>query len=331
MRNRDEVAPAVAHVPPPRKVSALRRAAPWLVGLGIVVFVITRLPFDAFQRAVGQGPHLALAAMNLLSTIVVLCTDSLSTWIGLVAVGMRRRFTHVFAIRGATYLLFLLNYALGQGGFGFYLHRTGTSSLRAVGATLFLIGTNLATLLIVTAIAWGASGVDPGSETMWWVLVVGCGGLAVYLAVIVAAPRGLAGREVFAPLFEAGLRGHLLAMLGRLPHVIAIVVGHVFAMWAWGVPVPFWIAVTVIPGVVIASVLPISPAGLGTMQAAFVFFFSEHAVGATADERAAYILAFAIVHFVYSVASSLLVGMACMPFARRTGVFVKPAPADASS
>jgi uncharacterized membrane protein YbhN (UPF0104 family) len=72
------------------------------------------------------------------------------------------------------------------------------------------------------------------------------------------------------------------------------------------------------PAVVIASVLPISPAGLGTTQAAFVFFFGSYAAGATSDERTAAVLAFAIVHFVYGVLASLAVGFACLPFAKRS-------------
>jgi hypothetical protein len=67
-------------------------------------------------------------------------------------------------------------------------------------------------------------------------------------------------------------------------------------------------------------VLPISPAGLGTTQAALVYFFSDYAAGATATERSAHVLAFAVVYFVYGIASSLIVGLACTPLARRLGV-----------
>jgi uncharacterized membrane protein YbhN (UPF0104 family) len=152
---------------------------------------------------------------------------------------------------------------------------------------------------------------------MWWTLVGSCAAFAVYLAIIAGAPTALAKREVLAPLFDAGVRGHVIAVLARLPHVILIVLGHWFALLVWDVPVPFAIAATVMPAVVVAGVLPISPAGLGTIQAALVYFFSDYATGADADARAASILAFSIVHFVYGMLGQLAVGLVCIAPARR--------------
>jgi hypothetical protein len=302
--------------PKPRP-SLLRRIAPWAIGAVIVAIIVSRVPYAAFKEAMQHGPHLALALTNLAINLAVLATDSTSTWVGLIGAKVRRPFVDVLIVRGATFALHLLNYAVGQGGFGYYLHRTGVPALRAAGVTLFLIGTNLATLLVVTSIAWTAYG-GGGSATLAWTLVIGCVGYVLYLVIIVASPGMLVRRELLAPLFDAGLKGHALAMLGRLPHVIVLVIGQWAAIRVWGIDVPFVAGMTIMPAVVIASVLPISPAGLGTTQAAFTFFFADYAVGATADDRAATVLAFSIVHFVYGVAASLAVGLACIPFARKT-------------
>jgi hypothetical protein len=300
----------------PPRTGLLRRLWPWLVGAAILAIVATRIPLDRFRSEIGRGPHLTLAAVDLAVIATVLGSDSVSTWIGLVALRMRRPLREVLAVRGATYLLFLVNYALGQGGFGYYLHRTGVPALRATGATLFLIGTNLATLLIVTTVAWWAHGAT-ADPALWWTLLGGCAALAVYLAVIAVAPGVLARRQLLAPLFDAGVRGHALAMLGRLPHVTVMVVGHWLALRAWGIAAPFGVSISLMPLVVIASVLPISPAGLGTAQAALLYFFRDYAAGATTGDREAVVVAFGVVHFVYGVLASLVVGVACAPFARR--------------
>lgn len=302
----------------------LRQSWPWLVGIAILALIATRVPYAAFRSAITRGPHLTLATVDLLVVTITLFTDGFATWVGLIAVRMRRPFAQVIAVRGATFVLFIINYALGQSGFGFYLHRSGTSALRAVGATLFLIGTNLATLLVVTTIAWWmhGAGADP---KLWITLLAGCGAYAIYLVVIAVAPAALARRELLAPLFVAGLRGHAAAMIVRVPHVIIMSLGVWAAMYAWGIPVPLSTGLTLMPIVVIASALPIAPAGLGTTQAALVYFFSAYAVGATADDRAASVLAFAIVHFVYGVLAILVIGIACMPLAKRTGAMQAPA------
>jgi uncharacterized membrane protein YbhN (UPF0104 family) len=300
-------------------VRAVRRLWPWLAGLALLAFVITRVPFDAFADSLEHGPHLLLAAVDLAIALCVLCTDSLSTWLGLIALRMRRSFSNVMVVRGATYALFVVNYALGQGAFGYYLHKTGEKPLRATGATLFLIGTNLAMLLILTSVTWAFGDLAVPTARLVWTLAIGCSGLFLYLIVIAIRPAFLARRDLFAPLFEAGVRGHLFAMAARMPHVVVIVLAQWVALRAWGIQVPFVVGVLIMPIVVIASVLPISPAGLGTAQAAFAYFFNGFAQGATPDERNAHVIAFGIVHFVYGIAGSLLVGLICLPIARRRG------------
>jgi hypothetical protein len=312
--------------------TVLRRLWPWLVGLAILAAIATRIPLSEFRGALGRGPHLQLALVNLAINVAVLGSDSLATWIALIALGLRRPFRHVLVVRGATYLLFVVNYAVGQGGFGYYLYRSGVAALRATGVTLFLIGTNLATLLVVTAAAWAIRGSDAAGAAMAWTLVGSCAAFAIYLAIIARRPGFLARRGVLAPLFEAGLRGHGFAMLGRLPHIAVIVLGHWVAMRVWGIAVPFAVGATVMPAVVIASVLPLSPAGLGTTQAAFVLFFHDYGYGATDELRAGAVFAFAIAHFVYGVLASTAVGLVCAPFARRIArepaPDAPPAPAD---
>jgi len=310
----------VDDAPPRKQPGLLKRAWPWLVGLAIVIVIATRVPVEAFREAIGKGPHVLLGFVTLGVTTTVLCTDSLSTWIGLLALDIRRPLSRVFVVRGATYVLFLVNYAVGQGAFGYYLNRTGVPGFRAVGVTLFLLGTNLATLLLVTTLVWAIGSAGEVHAALWWTLLVGSGGFVLYLVAIVIKPAFIARRETLAPLFDAGLRGHALAIIGRLPHTAVIVLGHWVAVRAWGIPVPLWAGITLMPAVAIASVLPISPAGLGTTQAALVYFFTSFAAGGTLDERQANVLAFAVVYFVYCVLASAIVGIVCTPFAKKLGV-----------
>ncbi|HSN25582.1 MAG TPA: hypothetical protein VLT45_04830 [Kofleriaceae bacterium] len=308
------------------KKGALRRAVPWLVGLAILVVIAKHVPVAEFRQAISHGPHVQLGLVALVSTGLILCTDSISTWIGLLALRIRRPLSHVFAVRGGSYVLFLVNYALGQGAFGYWLNRTGISGLRAVGVTLFLIGTNFATMLLVTTVTWMLAADTPAHAALWWTLVGGSGAFLVYLVIIAIAPRFVAKIQVLAPLFDGGVRGHVIAVVGRIPHIAMLVISYWAALRVWGIPVPLVAGLTLMPAVVIASVLPISPAGLGTTQAALVYFFSDYAVGATGDDRQAHVLAFAIVYLVYSIVSALVIGLACTPFAKRLGLLPSRKP-----
>lgn len=316
--------------PSPRWLALLRRWGPWLVGLAIVGAIAASVPFAKFGASLGHGPHAALAATELMITTLVLFTDSFSTWIGLRSLRIRWAFPRVMAVRGATFLLFLINYALGQGGFGYYLYRAGEPALRAVGATLFLIGTNLAALLVLTFGVWAVADQRASNPAMWWTIVVGMMAFAAYLVVIAVRPGWLARRGVFAALFDGGLGAHAIAIAGRVPHVIALVLAHWVAMRVWGFDVPLVAGIVFLPAVTLAAVMPISPAGLGTTQAAMLYFFRDYAPGATADDRAASLLAFAMVHFVYGVLAGVIVGLGCLPFAKRTGLLRTPADEPAA-
>ena len=284
----------------------------------ILALVARRIPLDAFRDAIEHGPHVQLGLVMLALTCGILCTDSLTVWVGLRALGLRRPKRDVLAIRGATYLLVIVNYALGQGAFGVYLNRTGLPGLRAVGATLFLVGTNLAMLMLGTLAVWSFGSSAPPHDALWWTLVLGCSGFAVYLVVIALAPRFLASNALLAPLFDAGVRGHLIALFGRLPHTVMIVVAPWIAIRVWGIPVPAAAGLTLMPIVAIATVLPISPAGLGTAQVALVYFFGHWAT----DTK---VLAFSIVYFVYGLLASAIVGFVSMSLARRYGILATDA------
>lgn len=285
-----------------------RALLPWIIGLGVLALVVSRIEVVALRRAMTRGDHGALAVVAMLVTGGVLFTDSLSTQIGLRVSGLRWSFRRTLVIRGATYVLALINYAVGQVGLGYALHRAGYSAARVVGVTLFLTGTTFAALVLVTTLAWS---VDGRGGPLWWMLLGGCGGLLGYLTLVKLAPSPLARRELFAPLFEVGVGGYALAIAGRVPHVLMLVLGAWFGMRAWGLEVPFLVGLTAMPAVVIVTVLPISPGGIGTSQATMVLLFSSFAPEATAAEREASVLAFGMVYFVYGALGQLVAGLAC--------------------
>lgn len=285
-----------------------RTLVPWLIGLGVLALVVRRIDPSALRQAMSYGDHVALAAVCLIGTVAVLITDSFATQVGLRVNLLRWPFLDTLAIRGSTYMLALINFAVGQVGLGYALHRAGLTAKRVVGITLFLTGTGFAALLLITTLAWG---LDARGGPLWWMLLLGCGGLLAYLGGVWLAPAGLARRELLAPLFDVGLRGYALAIAGRMPHVLALVQSLWVGMRAWGLEVPFAVGLTSIPAVVIVAALPISPGGIGTSHATMVFLFSAYATGASVVEREANVLAFGMVYVAYSALSYLIVGALC--------------------
>ena len=59
----------------------------------------------------------------------------------------------------------------------------------------------------------------------------------LYLGVIAARPRRLAETNLLAPLFEAGVKGHIVALLSRLPHLVVLFLGTWLPFHFFGVTI----------------------------------------------------------------------------------------------
>ncbi len=299
-----------------RAEALLKRGLPWAVAIALLVFLFLRIPAEELRAALRQGAYLPLALYVLFEILVALPPDAFATRAALAASGVRRSFGELLLARGATYLLGVLSYFAGQGGVGFWLARGGVRAARATGAVLLLVASNGIVLLLLAAVGLL---VDPPAESralLAGLLAASFAGVLAYLGVLALRPRWLAGRALLAPLFEAGPAGHLRAAAARLPHMLLLAALHWGAFRVWGIAVPIQ-GMALMPVVQLISALPVTPGGLGSTQVLQVLFFSPWAAGGTADARAADVLAFSLVHSVFSLIGMALVGLVCLALLRR--------------
>lgn len=288
-----------------------------MAAFGILGWLVSRVPVDTLRAALRHGSYLPLAVFVLIETVAVLPLDAFATREALAIAGVRRTFGELFLLRGATYLLGLLSYVAGQGGVGVYLARGGVRAGRAAGAMLFLMISNAMVLVAVAALGFLAD-LPRDRRELLLVLVLGAlAGIALYLVVIAARWRWLASRPPLEPLFEAGLGGHLAAAAARLPHLLALAALNWGAFRVWGIAIPFWHGLALMTVVLLVGALPITPSGLGTTQVLQVLFFAQWAPAATPAARAADVLAFSLVHYVFGVGWQALVGLVCLAGMRR--------------
>lgn len=293
----------------------LRRLLPWLVGAAILLALVYRVPAAALRGGFAHGPWGALAAYTLPFVLITLAADAYATGVCLRIAGEPRPFGVLTLVRGATYLLGLLNYALGQGGIGLYLHRTGVRAVRGTGIVLFLLSVNFGALAAAAALGIVLGGEELAALRGTAVAILAAG--AVYLGVLALRPAFLARREVLAPLFAAGPLGHLAALAGRMPHLLLLILGHWGAMRIWGLRVPAGEALARMPAVILASVVPLSPSGLGTVQAVQILLFSPYAAAASPAAREAAVLSYSLAFSLLGLAAQALVGAFCLAALRR--------------
>lgn len=294
-----------------RRVGVLvRRLGPWLLASLILALLIARVPLVSLRTALDQGPALSLISYVFIQVMLTLVADSLATRASLSCLGLKFSFTDTLMMRGASYLLGLINYGLGHTGIAYYLSKRGVTSMLAIGAVLFIIVTTLLALVVVALMGTSFISTGPTGTYARTAILMSLVGVCGYLGVLQIVSRRHIHNSL-VPLVEAGVAGHLWATVTRLPHVFVLVAGHWGAMYLWGIVVPFVEGFGLIALTLLVAALPISPNGLGTIQAVQVLFFSQYVNATVSDDRAAILLAFSLFYYGCGIVAQSIVGFAC--------------------
>jgi uncharacterized membrane protein YbhN (UPF0104 family) len=287
----------------------LGRIAAWVVTATALGWLFWKTPVSDVWSALSHAAPWTLPAV-LVATALVYVADAFAMWKTFGWFLAKLPFRDILVVRGATYLLAVINYSLGQGAIVYFIHRArGAPVVRGLATVLLIMGTNLLALLLVVTVGLSLSGTHPAGLAP----VVGLlwTGLAVYATLMTARPRWLASRLVFDVLLSAGLGGHLRAMLVRLPHVAALMAVELAALRGFGVALPWGVALGAMPVVLLVSALPISVQGLGTTQAAMVLFFSSH-VRPTAGDPHAVVLGASLTSQTVTLLFQVATGFICL-------------------
>jgi hypothetical protein len=301
-----------------RRVAMLvRRVGPWLLASLILAFLIARVPFASLRTALDRGPALSLIAYVFIQVVLTLVADSLATRASFSCLGLKFSFPETLMMRGASYLLGLINYGLGQTGIAYYLSQRGVTSALAISAVLFTIVTTLLALVVVALMGALFISTGPTGTYARTAILMSLVGVCGYLSALKIVPRRYVRNSFTLPLVEAGVAGHLWATVTRLPHVLVLIAGHWGAMYLWGIVVPLIEGFGLIALTLLVASLPISPNGLGTTQAVQVLFFSRYVKATVSDERAAILLAFSLFYYACGILAQSIVGFVCFVLSKR--------------
>jgi len=325
MSDEPSLGPGSAPVTVPLRVRA-RRVAPFVIAAVAMAWVLRSvlgLPpqpdkVQALVEVFRHVPYGRFLAASVALLWLNCAADSLAMFYTFRWFGCRLPYRELFIIRASTYLLAVVQYYVGQAAILAFLHRRrGVPFVVATGWILFISGINMGVLVLLAAVGLvGSDGAVPWLRAV--PLAVGAGAL-VYGAILWRRPRQIADFRLLAPLFAAGVVGHLKATGVRLPHVLVLILWHYLSLRWFGVNVPFFTALVLLPAVFFAAALPISVQGLGLSQAAAVYFFSAYApAGKTA------VLAYSLAMTTVSLISQIGMGLLFLPAGRRLGLESPP-------
>ena len=287
----------------------LVRILAWTITAALLVLLFRRISISAVIAAARNAPAWVVPSGIACALGIYLC-DSFAIWKTFGWFLTRMSFTDVLLVRGATYLLAAINYNVGQGAIVYFVNRTtGAPIMRGVATVLLIMGINVLALLFLATIGLGVAPAVPHAVTV--LVVVAWIGLGIYTLVLLAKPRWLRERPLFDVLLGAGIVGHARALAVRLPHIAMLLVFQISMLRAFDVAVPLVAAFAALPVVFLIAALPLSVQGLGTTQAAMVFFFARYASGARPAQEAA-VLTASLVGQALVLSFQALLGVACL-------------------
>jgi hypothetical protein len=287
----------------------LIRLLAWVVTGGLLVLLFRRISFAEVVAAAQAAPGWVVP-MALVSLFAIYLCDSFAIWKTFGWFLARMSFVDVLLVRGATYLLAAINYNVGQGAIVYFVNRTtGAPVLRGVATVLLIMGVNVLALLFLTTIGLNVAPDVPHAVKI--LVAVAWAGLAFYAVVVAVRPRWLRDRPVFDVLLGAGISGHARALIVRMPHIASLFLFQITMLRGFGVAVPLVDALATLPVVFLVAVLPISVQGLGTTQAAMVYFFARYAPGARPAQEAA-VLSASLVAQGIALAFQGVLGVSCL-------------------
>lgn len=292
----------------------IRRLIPWVVAAGILAYVVARVPGAELVAALARVSAWQLGVLAALFVPAMLAADSLALRVAVRAAVPDRSpsYLDIVRVRGASYLLALVNFAAGQGGVVYFLRRRhGIAVATGAGAVLLSTAAGLLVMALLVATALLAGAVPDRRELTVAALAL----LALtplHLLVVAARPAVLMRSRWLAPMFDAGVVGTLRITAARCLHAAVLIAGHFTAMHLFGIPVPATVALAGLPVVFLIATLPISPSGLGTTQAAAITLFASFAPGATQAAREAAVLAYSLGFQVANTAVIAAIGLACL-------------------
>jgi hypothetical protein len=153
--------------------------APYLITAIVIYFVLGRVSFDEIQKELSKGDGfwlfpVALGVM-LISLFLVSAADTLvcRAFLG------KGRYPQFIRAKAASSLLDIVGYALGHGGYAFWIGRvTQTKAGRTGGALLYIMASDLLAVTTIASLALLFVGDEIGGSTIRTVVPA----IAIYLA-----------------------------------------------------------------------------------------------------------------------------------------------------
>lgn len=321
---------------PKRRQTLLKKIYPWAIAAALFVYLFIKIPPDQVLKALSHIDLLVFAFWSLLYFWVVLYLDCVALKVFLTRFSAPISFKETVEVRGASFLIAVLNYVVGQGALAYYLKKKrGASLSRSLGAVSFVTVMDLLLILSSGMIALSFSDTPQAAkiranlsffEQSWIMAPILFAAYAIWCVFWHFVDRGklekqkgkawvrfVLSHDVFAIFREARFTDYLMLFVLRLPLLI-IVISHInLAMFSLHAKLAWTDVFLYNPIILLVSSVPLTPAGLGTSQLLTTLFFTDSVQSAPAGLKVSELLfAASLIWYLTNQGLKALYGAYCL-------------------
>jgi uncharacterized membrane protein YbhN (UPF0104 family) len=275
----------------------IKKILPWLATVALFIYLFHEIPPQKVAQALVHVRPILFTVYALAYFLLVMLIDCYSLSWAFSKFCVSTSFQEILPARGASYLLALVNYNAGQAGVAYFLKRTKNASFfKALGTLLFILVIDFYWVVLFAFLGSFFIPLNLGPfDINQWVQKVA---LVLFVALLVhlAFWRGwfaklirfkirsgffdwIRGRHLFQTFHAATLLDYLKIATLRFPIHVVIISSLYFAVTTFRAHIPFFTILTTTPVILLIGTLPVTPGGLGTVQAATLQFLKDYITG----------------------------------------------------
>jgi uncharacterized membrane protein YbhN (UPF0104 family) len=294
----------------------IKRIIPWLMAAVILAYEFYHIDRDLFIYSLKTANLFIYVPLIIIFVFI---------WFFIETYNLQKLyqyFSHpvdyfeMLKMRGATFLLMIVNYGLGMGGVALYMKKFSRVSLiRSTGMFFYYMVVETSGIALLAIAGFMLSG--DTTKIQDWILYLSAGVFIFYSFEIVffkfMPPVGFLKKFInsrfVAPMRETNWSIYFGIFFQRIGYFITFIFFFYFAVRSFNMDIPFYVLTALVPIIFFIGNLPITPFGLGTIQAGMLYLFRDY--GSEAN-----ILALSILYSVSLLIIRAVIGLYCLRFVK---------------
>ncbi|MDY6820608.1 MAG: lysylphosphatidylglycerol synthase domain-containing protein [Deferribacterota bacterium] len=307
-----------------KNITILSQVISWTIGLIIAVFLFLQVDINIIKEAFYKAYIIPFIIIICSFVLFWLFFETYNLYLLIKYYGYKTLYKDILILRSATYLLMLINYNLGIGGILLGLsikHKINIANSTSIVALYSL--TDILSLSALTLIS--TAFICCYTQKKVYIILLIISFLLVLLLLFLyfifhnsklsKQFKNRIAKKIISfisdELSKLKKTDLLKIILLRMTYFLTFIIFFHFTLPLFHIHIPFiWLA-ALVPPIFFIGNLPITPAGIGTIQAAMLFFFKSF--GQYED-----ILLFSICYTTFLLLTRLLLGLFSILFIDRS-------------